>query len=450
MNHSGQQKKTSPLSKKHMIPWKTWFQKLSKGVRVNWQAKVLVVLVAMALWAGLISQDPSLTREKTFTDFSIRTSGADTMNRNGFIVVSDLEGALKGTYMRAAVPQMQYDDASVSSYDPRIDLSRINSVGTQTVKVQTTSTSTYGSVEAITPDTVEVEVEEYMTRYRIPLTISAVGTPPTGFYATAPNADPPNLTVSGPKSLVETISRAEAVVDVSTLPAKEGLARTAVPFTLLNSEGKEVESRLITVSSNGALLDSIIAEQEVYPTKQLFLSALGLTIGTPADGYEVKSVSADPQTVVAAGASGSLNQLDMIFLESPVDVQDAYTSFTQEISIRKRDELVYLSADKVMVSVEIGEIVASKTFDNLNVSLVGLGEGLAASITNTKISVTISGPKLWLDTVKATDISLQVNAVGLEDGRHELSVVGTVKGAESVSYTIACVPETVTVTIVPK
>ena len=447
MSHSDKHTPTSPTKVNQKPPEKDWLKTIWKWISHNWKAKLLALLAATALWAGLISQDPSLTREKIFNDFPIRTSGVDTMNRNGYIVVSDLEDALKGVYLRAAVPQMQFDGATVSSYDPRIDLSRISGVGTQQLKVLTTATSTYGAVEAISPDTIEVEVEEYITRSRIPLTLSAVGTSPDGFYADAPNADPPNISVSGPKSLVETIARAEAVVDVSTLPAKEGLARTSVPFTLLNSQGKVVESKLITVSSNGTPLDSVIAEQMVYPTKELYLSALGLTKGTPADGYEVKSVSADPKTVVAAGASSSLDQLEMIFLEDAVDVQDAFASFNEEIRIRKRDELVHLSADKVMVAVEIGEIINGKTFENLTINLYNPDKSMKTTLSETKTSAVVTGPKLWLDKVKANQVLLAVDLTGLGEGTYELPVLGTMLDSENIPYTIEPGVSSVWVTI---
>ena len=33
----------------------------------NWGTKLLAIFIAVALWAGLITQDPALTREKVFT-----------------------------------------------------------------------------------------------------------------------------------------------------------------------------------------------------------------------------------------------------------------------------------------------------------------------------------------------------------------------------------------------
>ena len=108
----------------------------------------------------------------------------------------------------------------------RIDLSRIRETGVQQVKVQSTSSSTWGSVTEIYPETVEIEVEEYITRYRIPVSIVTTGEAPAGYYAATPSLDPPLVAVSGPRSLVEKIARAEATLELNTLPAREGLVRT--------------------------------------------------------------------------------------------------------------------------------------------------------------------------------------------------------------------------------
>ena len=174
----------------------------------NWGAKILSLFLAVVLWAGLITQDPTLTREKNFTDVTISVSGTDSIKRNGFIVVSDLSAVLGGATLRVEVPQMQYQNAQASHYNLRIDLSRVTQAGVQDIKVQSTNSSTYGSVEEITPAVVQIEVEEYVTRYRIPVNVNTVGDAPRGYYAGTPSLDPPMVAVSGPRSLVEQIVRA--------------------------------------------------------------------------------------------------------------------------------------------------------------------------------------------------------------------------------------------------
>lgn len=60
----------------------------------NWPTKLLALLLAIILWGGLITQDPTLTREKHFSSVSVSVSGEESVKRNGFIVTSDLTSLL--------------------------------------------------------------------------------------------------------------------------------------------------------------------------------------------------------------------------------------------------------------------------------------------------------------------------------------------------------------------
>ena len=82
----------------------------------NGWLKWIAVLISVVLWAGLISQDESLTRDKTFQNVSVTVTGTDTMKSNGYIVVSDLSELLRDVSIVAAVPQKQYEKADASAY----------------------------------------------------------------------------------------------------------------------------------------------------------------------------------------------------------------------------------------------------------------------------------------------------------------------------------------------
>ena len=80
---------------------------------------------------------------------------------------------------------MQYANAKATNYNVRIDLSRISSAGEQEIRILSTNSSTYGTVSSIQPSTVTIDVEEYITRFRIPVSVQTVGSAPEGYYAGA-------------------------------------------------------------------------------------------------------------------------------------------------------------------------------------------------------------------------------------------------------------------------
>ena len=90
----------------------------------NGWLKLIAILISVFLWAGLISQDESITRDKAFQDVKVTITGQETMKNSGFIVTTDLSD-LTVDFV-AAVPQKQYDKVDASNYAIRLDLSRIN------------------------------------------------------------------------------------------------------------------------------------------------------------------------------------------------------------------------------------------------------------------------------------------------------------------------------------
>ena len=322
----------------------------------NWQWKLLSLFLAVCLWSGLITQDDSLTREKIFSDVVINITNADTLRRNGFIIVSGLDN-LPTVRIRVDVPQKNYNTVTASNYNLRVDLSRIREPGPQTLQVLSSSSSNYGNVTDVSVESVSVQVDEYITRSRIPVRLNTTGEIPEGFYAGEAQVDPAYVVVSGPKSVVENVVRCVADYDLSVLSGQAGTERTAAPFRLLDANGEDISSDLIDVTSQSVSLDSIIVSQTLYTEKSLVINTSDLTSGTPAEGYQIRRVSAEPATLLAAGKNpyiDFLNELHLAeFTDQQIDVSGLTTTVTRNISLAKSNDIVHFSNDTVMITVEI-------------------------------------------------------------------------------------------------
>lgn len=413
----------------------------------NWPWKLLAVFLAICLWAGLIMQDPTLMRERYFYDVPVTVSGADSLRRNSMIVLSGLDEEALVTRLRVDVPQREYKSVTAANYNPRVDLSRITDVGEQTLRILTTSTTTYGTVESVSPESINVVVDEYVINYRVPVSINQIGDYPTGFYGSAPSLDPSVVAVGGPQSIVSQIARIYVDFDVSRLTAQAGLVRTALPMRFVDADGNAVESDLLEVTSNDVLLRTIIVEQQLYPTKTVSVASLATTEGEPADGYELKSVTASPSTLLAAGEQTKLAALDTIFVDKPIDITDHDASFIVEVSLRKPSELVYLSADTVTLHLEIAPILTSTVFEGIKLSTQGLEEGLSATLDHRTVSVTLTGPQLLLSQIRSADLTAYVDLSSLGGGEHELPIVVALPEIDTsnISYTVS--PSTVAAVI---
>ena len=415
----------------------------------NWALKLLCLVLAVALWAGLISQDESLTREKIFTDATITVNGEDNLLRNsGFVVISGLEAENLTVRLRVNVPQGQYASATVSNYNPRIDLTRITGAGEQQVKVLTTSTTTYGTVTSVSPETITVVVDEYVTNYRIPVVVNVSGSYPTGWSGTTPSSDVNYVAVSGPKTLVEQVSRVQVEYSLETLSYKYGTQRTALSFAFLDAEGNPVESDLLQASTNNVTLRSLVVSQTLYPLTLLTLDTSALWTGTPAEGYQVTGVEISPQTIQVGGSQEAVELVGSLFTDSPVDVTGAKATFSQNVKIRKPSDLNYLSTDTVTVTVTLEPILGTKTFTGVKINLIGsTGK---TSLSPKTCTLDVVGPVNELSGLKSGKLSVYADVSGLEAGTYDITLYAVAEGYENGLFTFTMHPEETSVTIAEK
>ncbi len=416
----------------------------------NWGMKLLALLIAIALWAGLITQDPKLLREKQFTNVAVNIIGAETLKRNGYIVLESIEDALDNVAVRVSVPQGNYAAAQANNYSVRVDLSRIRGTGEQEIKILSTNSTSYGTVTEIVPSSVKLMVDEYVTRYRIPVTVVSKGDPPEGFYATAPTSDPPMVAVSGPKTLVERIVSAQVVAEQSTLPSQEGTVRRALTFILVDETGAAIESDLLEVTIESVLLDSIIVEQTMYAKRTVELSDLGLVVGQPAEGYEIKGVYITPSSVTIAGRASAIMEMNILYAESNVNVKGLTESVTKSLRVRQPSSIRYASTDQVSVAVEIGPIITSRAYEAA-VVLQGLPATLREVGGLRTATVNLTGAQPWLDSLSVSGVFLTCDLSSItEPGTYTLPITCKVESSEGQSYTSEINPSNVVVTVIER
>ena len=325
----------------------------------NGPAKLIALLISVVLWAGLISQDSSLTRDRTWQNVNISVNGAETLRRNGFIVVSDLDEMLSNVSVTAAVPQKQYETADTSVYNLRVDLSRINGTGIQELKIQSTASNTYGKVTNTVPSVLNVDVEEYIVRQRIPVSVSVTGDYQNGWYKDwyipSPSVDPALVSINGPRSLAQTISRAKVFLDPETLDWSEETIWTTGEIVLFDRAGEAVESPLLGITTESLAIDTVLIEVSPLPTKSFQISEQVDFQGEVREGYKIASVKYSPETIRVAAKREALEQLDGLPLDpTTVNLQNLEEGTSVfNIKVQKPSEDAILSNDTVIVTVEV-------------------------------------------------------------------------------------------------
>ncbi len=344
--------------KKRKIDYKKFLNALVNGLRHlvlhNGWLKAIAILISVVLWAGLISQDETITRDKTFQNVAVSVSGTETLKSNSLIVVSDLDELLNDVSITAAVPQKQYERAEASNYNVRLDLSRIKGTGEQEVKLQSTNSSTYGKVTSTNPSSVKVQVEDYVVRQRIPVSVSVEGEIPEGWYMSTPSVDPALIAVSGPKSIVQNISRARAYIRTEDIEWKEGQIVTSSEILPFNRTGEAVTSSLLSMTSSSLTIDSVLIELNILPSKTFETADLIRTTGTVAAGYQISDIRISPETVTVAAREEVLEQMTDLSLDrNTINVKDLKETTPFQLKVQKPSDDAVLSNETITVTVEI-------------------------------------------------------------------------------------------------
>lgn len=404
-----------------------------KRVRRHPFLKLTAVLIAILFWMIVIASDPTLERQKEMTA-TVSVTGADTLRSRGYVVTDDLTSSPITVNITARVTQGNYDRATAASFSPRLDLSQITSDGQQEVSFSA-GYSTYGEIQSFEPKSMTVNVERYITRSRVPVVVRVTGEMPQGLWRSATSCDPNLVSVSGPASLVEQVRRAVVELPLEGLRADMEDCQVTSPVTLETADGQTISSPLIRITFESVTVDSASIECSVLPTRSVAVDAASAITGTPAHGYEVGEIRVSPETVTVADSAEALKNLEAMFVQSPVDVTGATEDLLVTVPLAGATAHSYCSAREVAVSVTIRPATHTHTYNDLPVQVENLGPGLKAALSRAKLGAVLSGAYQDMESLKAANIHLYVDAQGLAAGVYNVEVQCRVDGAESYDFT---------------
>ena len=355
--------------------WGDILRLLKKGLQHlflhNGGFKLLAVVLSVLLWAGLISQDPSVTRMKVFQNVNIKIINSDSdrqYTNKGRIVTSDLSELLEDVSITASVPQLQYENADASAYNLRVDLDEIRANGEaeQELRIQYDDNSEYGEIVNISPSTIKVRVEELFTYQKVPITVRTEGEAPDGWYIEKPTVAPTTVSVSGPISIVKEVSRGITTLDLNTLEWEEDTIRDIGEIRLINRRGDEIKSPLLVISSEGNQNDTVLIETSMMPTRNYSVRDMIQFRGALEPGYMIVDEPVySPEYVTIASSTKKLDALETLqpdaranqLLETGyVDLTGLSETRTFNIAVKSISDGVILSSDTISITVDIAKI----------------------------------------------------------------------------------------------
>lgn len=200
----------------------------------NLGLKVLSLIMAVLLWNYVVSSNTSITRTKTLSGLTGYISGQTSLSTYGLAMLENPTEKLSNISVQIEVPQAEYAYPSSDNVQVTLDLTSVRAAGTREVPLK--ASTSYGRVVRIIPDTVTLTFEPLDSR-QIPINAQIGGTQQENYWYNVVRCNPSTLTVSGASSVVQSIARANVVVDVSNADSSY---IAPVKYVLLDENGEEI------------------------------------------------------------------------------------------------------------------------------------------------------------------------------------------------------------------
>lgn len=288
------------------------------------------------------------------------------------------------------------------------------------------------------PAAVPVVLESLSTQ-TFPLSLSLNGQPAAGYQVGEATMEQAEVTVSGPESLVEQVARARVLVSLDGV--RESIDDT-MSIQLLDSQNQIVQGLAINPESVG--VDIPINQQGGFRD----VAVKVLVQGQQAPGYRIENITVFPSVITVFASDPELvNELPGVIETQPLNLDGRREDVSTRLSLNLPEYISVVGSQTVQVNVSISPIQTSVTLTNQLIDVNGLEEGLAAQVLPQAVDVIISGPLPVLDTFLSQDITVAVDATGLEIGTYQLKPVARVLVENVLVESI--LPETVEVVISP-
>lgn len=363
---------------------------------------LVAFILSLFIWASATqTQDPVRTR---FLEVPLAYEGIPQRT------VLLEAGRQESVQLRLEGPDSILQELTAADFTATVDLSKVPPGEMVTVPIVATGGRTGVTISFITPEDVQIQLEEQVTR-DIPVGLDLRGSVARGHTQGEPLFEPSTVTVTGPASRVNELDL--ALVTVFLNNAVETRTEATQPI-FYDQQGRVASVTGLNVDSDQITVTIPIEESAGFADKLVNV----VWSGEPALGYRLLSVTADPPSLLVEGRPAQLNTLASLRTE-PVDITGLTESFQQTAVL---DLPLGISVDPdqlVTIDIEIEPIRTTDTY-NRTVEVLGLAEGLEAIVRPDQVRVVLFGPLPALDALPEEDVRVSVDVFGLAVGTYSI------------------------------
>jgi len=340
-----------------------------------------------------------------------------------------------------------WDSLTVGSFVATADWSGLVE-GVNIVPVTVVCTDRTVTIEGVYQDSMIVQAELLASRdIEVGIVTTDSAELPLGYDAKAPSIEPVIVTVSGPRTAVESVAK---VVGSVSLANQRTTFEESTAVSAFNADGRVVPN--VKIEPAQVTVRVVVQKKENFRE----VAVRARTSGVPARGYFVSSVSVTPSTVTVYGAPKVIDTLDgVVDVAQEIDTTGASRSFAEKTTLSLPEGVEVYGASgnepfEVTVTIGIDAVIGGATIE-LPLRIVGLADGLTAEIAVPVVDVLLTGPSAILDGLQTNLLDATLDVAGLGEGTHQVvPEVSMIAGADSPLQQLTIkeiLPKTVQVTL---
>lgn len=328
---------------------KEFFQKIKNSFRKDILIKLAALFFAFILWNYVLT-DTNPQRNTTIGGLSVNVLNEDVLTKNQLVVTEGLSNLVNNVNVVINVQKNYLDYVTEDNVSVEADLSNIKEPGTYEINLR--AKTTYGSIASISPSTANIVVEK-VVQSTLPIECVFVGEDNDDIYISEPKLDHSEIVISGPSSIISTISRAVCYIDKDSLKTSDSTQSATLQISFINDEDVTIDESVVQkfISADSF---SVVASYNVTNKKTVSvdLSSSLLNADKIKSGYELKSATPDPANVTIIGDADVINSIESLKVK-PINLYGISSDTIKSSKLIVPNGVTVLEGNDVNVNVQL-------------------------------------------------------------------------------------------------
>ncbi|MBM6948831.1 YbbR-like domain-containing protein [Mordavella massiliensis] len=377
---------------------------MKENLMHNIGLKLLAFLFAFMLWLLVVNIDNPVMSE-TFDDIPVTVEHSEvvTQNQRSYQVLDGTDTVSVTVSATRSVLQ----DIEAENIVATADMRELYLESQVPIEVSIPGFEIKDA--AATPRNMQVKIEQNKSD-TFPITVSTKGTVRDGYELGAVQADPERVTLNGPESVIDRISKVVAEVNVSGLSEDASIDAS---LTYYDEDNNEISAEQLA-NNLGAI--GVKVNVTLFHTARIPVTVDTSGI-TAADGYAISEVVWTPEEIQLAGEEEVLDSLAEIRIPAEALDITAISQRTEETVdvtpyLPEGTRLVEENGNNILVTARVAR-EGTKSFDIPvgSITVEGLADDLAVAGygSGDDLEVHIGGPQEQLNSLDVSDFAVSID-----------------------------------------